>query len=44
MTYPITIVDNFFEDPDGIVDMAKELRYYNPNSGNWPAQELKIYT
>ena len=33
MTYPITIVDDFFEDPDGIVDMANEFRYYNPNSG-----------
>ena len=38
MTYPITIVDDFFEDPDGIVDMANEFRYYNPNSGNWLKQ------
>ena len=40
MTYPITIVDNFFEDPDAIVELANELKYYNPNTGNWPAQEL----
>ena len=41
MTYPITIVDNFFEDPDGIVEMANELRYYTPNTGNWPGQRTK---
>ena len=41
MTYPITIVDNFFEDPDGIVEMANELKYYTPNTGNWPGQRTK---
>ena len=41
MTYPITIVDNFFEDPDGIVEQAMELRYYTPNSGNWPGTRTK---
>ena len=41
MTYPITIVDDFFEDPDGIVEMANELKYYNPNSGNWPGTRTK---
>ena len=41
MTYPITIVDNFFEDPDGIVEIANELKYYTPNTGNWPGQRTK---
>ena len=41
MTYPITIVDDFFEDPDGIVEMANELKYYTPNTGNWPGQRTK---
>ena len=41
MTYPITIVDNFFEDPDGIVEQAMELRFYTPNSGNWPGTRTK---
>ena len=36
MTYPVTIVDNFFEDPDAVVKMAEEMKYYNPNTGNWP--------
>ena len=41
MTYPITIVDDFFDDPDGIVEMANELKYYTPNSGNWPGTRTK---
>ena len=41
MTYPITIVDDFFEDPDGIVDMAESMKYYTPNTGNWPGTRTK---
>tara|TARA_B100001248_G_C27216195_1_gene378165 strand:- start:40 stop:693 length:654 start_codon:yes stop_codon:yes gene_type:complete len=41
MTYPITIVDNFFEDPDAIVEMAMGMKYYNPNTGNWPGTRTK---
>ena len=41
MTYPITIVDDFFEDPDGVVELANELSYYNPNTGNWPGTRTK---
>ena len=41
MTYPVTIVDNFFEDPDGIVEMAEGLKFYNPNTGNWPGTRSK---
>ena len=41
MTYPITIVDDFFEDPDGIVEMAKSMKYYTPNTGNWPGTRTK---
>ena len=36
MTYPVTIVDNFFDDPDAVVEMAEGMQYYNPNTGNWP--------
>ncbi len=35
MTYPITIIDNFFEDPDKIVNLAKTFDYY-PSNGDWP--------
>jgi len=35
MTYPITIVDNFFEDPDKIVEFAESLEY-TLNDGRYP--------
>ena len=41
MTYPVTIVDNFFEDPDGIVEMAESMKYYTPTTGNWPGTRTK---
>ena len=41
MTFPITIVDNFFEDPDAIVKEAKTLKYFNPQTGNWPGTRTK---
>jgi len=41
VTYPITIVDDFFEDPDAIVEMANELKYYPPDTGNWPGERTK---
>jgi|TARA_B100000427_G_scaffold196188_1_gene163071 hypothetical protein len=41
VTYPITIVDDFFEDPDAIVKMANELKYYPPDTGNWPGMRTK---
>ena len=39
--YPITIVDDFFEDPDAIVEMANGLKYYPPDTGNWPGMRTK---
>ena len=41
MTYPITIVDNFFEDPDEVVAIADKCKFYNPNTGNWPGTRTK---
>ena len=41
MTYPVTIVDNFFDDPDAVVEMAEGMQYYNPNTGNWPGTRTK---
>ena len=41
MTYPITIVDNFFEDPDKVVELADNCKFYNPNTGNWPGTRTK---
>ena len=41
MTYPVTIVDDFFSDPDAIVEMAESMNFYNPNTGNWPGTRTK---
>ena len=41
MTFPITIVDNFFEDPDAIVELANSHKFYNPDVGNWPGKRTK---
>ena len=41
MTFPVTIVDNFFEDPDLIVEEANKLKYFNPQTGNWPGTRTK---
>ena len=41
MTYPITIIDDFFEDPDAIVKMADSFKYYPPDTGNWPGMRTK---
>ena len=41
MTFPITIVDNFFDDPDAIVEIANNLKFFNPQTGNWPGTRTK---
>ncbi|BCU98299.1 MAG: hypothetical protein CM15mV21_0680 [Eurybiavirus sp.] len=41
MTFPITIVDNFFDDPDAIVEVANNLKYFNPQGGHWPGTRTK---
>tara|TARA_B100000287_G_scaffold55470_1_gene48683 strand:- start:1764 stop:2417 length:654 start_codon:yes stop_codon:yes gene_type:complete len=41
VTYPITIIDDFFEDPDKIVHLAESFKYYPPDTGNWPGVRTK---
>jgi hypothetical protein len=41
VTYPTTIIDNFFDDPDAIVEMAEGMKYYAPDTGNWPGTRTK---
>ena len=41
MTYPVTVVDDFFQDPDAIVEIAEGMSFYNPNTGNWPGTRTK---
>lgn len=41
MSYPIVIIDDFFEDPDAIVKLANSFKYYPPDTGNWPGSRTK---
>ena len=34
--YPNLIVDNFFDDPDSIVDLSRDLKYSPSEDGKWP--------
>lgn len=39
--YPIVIIDNFFEDPDAIVEMANQLNFFPTETGNYPGCRTK---
>ena len=34
--FPITIIDDFYPDPDSIVDFAKSQKYAPSPTGAWP--------
>jgi len=36
--FPIQIVDNFFSDPDKIVDFANSLKFKKNKTGDWPGE------
>lgn len=35
-TFPVTIVDNFLDDPDYVLELAKSVEYTQPGSNNYP--------
>ena len=35
-SYPVTIVDNFFDDPDYVREFALSLAYTSSSDGRWP--------
>ena len=39
--FPITIVDNFFERPDEVLDMAMNVEYNEPQRTNYPGVTSK---
>ena len=39
--YPITILDNFFEDPDYVLDFAMSQEFYSNQNGRWPGKRTK---
>tara|TARA_B100000003_G_C10816544_1_gene325023 strand:- start:40 stop:711 length:672 start_codon:yes stop_codon:yes gene_type:complete len=40
-SFPVTIVDNFFDDPDAIVEESLQHQFYNADIGNWPGKRTK---
>ena len=38
MGFPSLIIDNFFEDPDKVVDYANTLEYQQSVGGKWPGK------
>lgn len=43
MYYPLVVIDNFFQDPDKIVEMANSHRFYPASDfgGAWPGSRTK---
>ena len=41
MLYPSIVVDDFFKDPDSIVNFASKLTYYKDEEGRWPGSRTK---
>ena len=43
MMYPtVTVIDNFFKDPDSIVEIANNLEFYPNSDGAWPGRRTKL--
>jgi hypothetical protein len=38
VAYPVTVIDNFFDNPDAIVDLAEKSDWYDTVDGNWPGK------
>ena len=38
VAYPVTVIDNFFDDPDAIVDLAERSDWHDTIDGNWPGK------
>ena len=39
--FPVTIIDNFFSDPDKIVEMARSQKFYKTDEGQWPGKRTR---
>jgi hypothetical protein len=37
-TIPVTVLDNFFDDPDGVRKWALEQKYFSDPAGSWPGK------
>lgn len=34
--FPVTIVDNFLDDPFGVIELANKQKFYRDEEGKWP--------
>ncbi len=41
MLYPSIVVDNFFSQPELIVDFASKLKFYQNKDGRWPGKRTE---
>ena len=41
MKWPITCVDNFFDNPDEIVEFANSCKYKKSQDGSWPGERTE---
>ena len=39
--FPITVVDDFFPEPDKIVDFALKQRFFDTDKGRWPGRRTE---
>ena len=42
MLYPSIVVDNFFSQPELIVDFASKLKFYQNKDGRWPGKRTEV--
>tara|TARA_B100000035_G_C21013948_1_gene560900 strand:+ start:826 stop:1470 length:645 start_codon:yes stop_codon:yes gene_type:complete len=41
--YPVVVQDNFFPDPDAIVEYSQQLEYLTDPNGRWPGKRSKYF-
>lgn len=39
--FPVTVTDGFFDDPDSVVEFAKQQEYFPSEDGSWPGKRTK---
>ena len=39
--FPVTVIDNFFPDPDKVVEMVPTKKFYKTDGGQWTGERTK---
>ena len=40
--YPVTVVDDFFSEPDKVVEYAMQQEFFPSEDGRWPGKRSKM--